>query len=53
MSSNSLRSLLNFLVNIQSLRVIIELTSRADKMKEQNYGNEIIRQSINSIEFKN
>ncbi len=49
---NSLRSLLNFLVNIQSLRVVIELTSKADKMKEENYGNEIIRQSINSIEFK-
>ena len=49
---NSLKSLLNFLVNIQSLRVIIELIKRAEKMKEENYGKDIIGQKINSIEFK-
>ena len=50
---NSLKSLLNFLVNIQSLRVIIELAKKADKKKEENYGEEIIEENISSIEFKN
>lgn len=49
----ALKSLLNFLVNFQSLRVIIELCKNAETNKEELIGKTRIDDNIDSVIFEN